>query len=133
VILVVEENYGFSTVINPTNPPMPYLNSLAQRYALATQYFANTHPSIGNYFELTTGQIITNDDSYSNTVSVDNIVRHLVKAGKTWKEYSESMETESKKLLSELQKKTPNPDEIKKIATRLTASCNTCHSEIRDD
>jgi len=70
---------------------MPYLNTLAQQYALATQYFANTHPSIGNYFQLTAGQIITNDDSYSNTVSVDNIVRHLLKGGKTWKEYSESI------------------------------------------
>jgi hypothetical protein len=55
------------------------------------------------------------------------------KKPKEWKEYTESMETESKNLLSELQKKAPSPDEIKKIATRLTASCNTCHSEIRDD
>ena len=41
---------------------MPYLNSLASQYDLATQYFANTHPSIGNYFMLTTGQPITFDD-----------------------------------------------------------------------
>jgi acid phosphatase len=70
---------------------MPYLNSLAQQYGLATQYFANTHPSIGNYFELTTGQIITNDDGYTGTVSADNVVRHLLAAGKTWKSYAESL------------------------------------------
>src|SRR6185312_6265995 len=41
---------------------MPYFNSLATQHALATQYFANAHPSIGNYFMLTTGNIETNDD-----------------------------------------------------------------------
>ena len=70
---------------------MPYLNSLAQRYGLATQYYANTHPSIGNYFELATGQIITNNDSYSTIVTVDNIVRRLLAAGKTWKSYAEDL------------------------------------------
>lgn len=58
---------------------MPYLNSLAKHYGLATQYFANTHPSIGNYLMLTTGQIITNDDGFTGTVNADNLVRHLCK------------------------------------------------------
>ena len=69
---------------------MPYLNSLATQYGLATQYFANTHPSIGNYFMLTTGQILTNDDAFTGTVEVDNIVRELLAVGKTWKSYAES-------------------------------------------
>jgi len=29
---------------------MPYLNGLINQYGLGTQYYANTHPSIGNYF-----------------------------------------------------------------------------------
>jgi len=70
---------------------MPYLNGLAQQYGLATQYYANTHPSIGNYFTLTTGQVLTNDDSYTGTVNADNLVRHIVNAGKTWKEYAEDI------------------------------------------
>ena len=86
VILVVEENHSYSQVIG--NPSAPYLNSLASQYGLATQYYANTHPSIGNYFMLTTGQIETNDDSFSGTVSDDNIVRRLVAAGKSWKSYA---------------------------------------------
>ncbi len=89
VVVVLEENHSYSSVIG--NSAMPYLNSLASQNALATQYFANTHPSIGNYFMLTTGQIITNDDSFSGTVNVDNIVRHLLTAGKTWKSYAESL------------------------------------------
>ena len=70
---------------------MPYLNSLASQYDLATQYFANTHPSIGNYFMLTTGQLVTNDDGFAGTVGVDNIIRELITAGKTWKSYAESL------------------------------------------
>src|SRR5438128_5040722 len=70
---------------------MPYLNSLANRYGVATNYFGNTHPSIGNYFMLTAGQIVTNNDSYSNTVNVDNIVRQLLAHGKTWKAYEEDL------------------------------------------
>ncbi len=89
VFLLVEENHSYREVIG--NSSMPYLNSLASKYGLATKYYANTHPSIGNYFMLTTGQMITNNDSYCGTVSSDNIVRHLITAGKTWKSYAESL------------------------------------------
>jgi acid phosphatase len=89
VVVVVEENTSYSNVIG--NSVMPYLNSLASQYGLATQYYANTHPSIGNYLEMTTGQIITNSDGYSSTITADNVVRHLLTAGKTWKNYAESL------------------------------------------
>ena len=89
VFIVMEENHSFSDVIG--NPQMPYLNSLATTYSLALGYYANTHPSIGNCFMRTSGQIITNDDGYMGTVTVDNVVRELLAAGKTWKEYSESI------------------------------------------
>jgi phosphatidylinositol-3-phosphatase len=89
VFLLVEENHSYSSVIG--NPAMPYLNSLASAYGLATNYYADTHPSIGNYFMLTTGQIITNDDSYKATVTADNLVRELIAVGKTWKSYAESL------------------------------------------
>jgi acid phosphatase len=73
---------------------MPYLNGLANQYGLATRYYADTHPSIGNYFMWTTGQILTNDDSQtplSFPVSADNTVRELIAAGKTWKQYADSI------------------------------------------
>ena len=70
---------------------MPYLNKLADRYGLAINYFANTQPSIGDYFWLTTGQNITNDSNFSGTVNADNIVRQLNFAGKTWKAYAQSL------------------------------------------
>jgi hypothetical protein len=89
VLAVLEENHSYSSVIG--NSAMPYLNGLAQQYGLATQYFANTHPSIGNYFMLTTGKIITNDDGFKGKVDADNVVRHLLTVGKTWKSYAESL------------------------------------------
>ena len=89
VILVVEENHSYADVIG--NSAMPYFNSLAAKYGLATQYFANAHPSIPNYLMLTTGQIETLDDRFSGTITDDNVVRELVKAGKTWKSYAESL------------------------------------------
>jgi acid phosphatase len=89
VFVVVEENTNYSSVVG--NASMPYLNSLIKQYGLATQYYANTHPSIGNYFMLTTGNIITNNDSFNQTVTSDNVVRHLLNAGKTWKAYEEDL------------------------------------------
>src|SRR5712692_7170981 len=92
VFIVVEENTNYSSVIGSSS--MPYLNSLATQYGLATQDYANTHPSIGNYFMLTAGQIVTNNDSYvppSGGLNVDNVVRHLLTAGKTWKAYEEDL------------------------------------------
>jgi hypothetical protein len=89
VFIVTEENTNYASVIGSSS--MPYLNGLAQQYGLATQYYANTHPSIGNYFMLGTGQIITNNDSYSTIVTVDNVVRRVLAAGKTWKSYAEDL------------------------------------------
>src|SRR6478672_5007463 len=83
VVVVAFENHSYSSVVG--NSAMPYLNSLISSYALANGFYANTHPSIGNYLELTTGQVITNDDSFNSTITADNLERELLKAGKTWK------------------------------------------------
>ncbi len=88
VFVVTEENTDYADV---TSSSMPYLTSLAAQYGLATQYYANTHPSIGNYFEMATGQVLTNDDGSSTIQNVPNIVRSLVAAGKTWKSYAENL------------------------------------------
>jgi hypothetical protein len=93
IVIVIEENTNYSTVVDNTGT-MPYLNSLIANYGLATQYYANTHPSIGNYEMLVTGQVLTNDDSKtpaSFPIAVDNIVRELSANGKTWKAYAEGL------------------------------------------
>lgn len=89
VVMVMEENHSYESVIG--NSSMPYLNSLAAQYGLATNYYANTHPAIGNNFMLTTGQLVTNDNNFSGSVSANNIVRTALSAGVTWKSYAESL------------------------------------------
>jgi acid phosphatase len=89
VFVVMEENHSYSSVIGSSS--MPYLNGLARKYSLATNYYANTHPSIGNYFMLTTGRMVTNNDAFSGTVSTPNIVATLLSHGMTWKSYAESL------------------------------------------
>jgi acid phosphatase len=89
VFLVMLENHSFNQVIG--SPSMPFLNSLATQHALATNYFAVAHPSIGNYLMLTTGQIETIDDTFTGTISDDNIAQALTAAGKTWKAYMENL------------------------------------------
>jgi hypothetical protein len=92
VFVVVEENQSYANVV--ASPSMPYFNSLANRYGLATNYFANGHPSIPNYFELTTGQTLTIIDALTPdlfAVSDDNVVRELIASGKTWKSYAENL------------------------------------------
>jgi len=92
VFLVPLENANYTDAIGSST--MPYLNGLANKYGLAKQYYADTHPSIGNYLMLTTGQILTNDDSQTPLtfpVSADNVVRELIASGKSWKQYAESI------------------------------------------
>jgi len=89
VFIVVEENHSYNVVIG--NKSMPYLNSLASANGLATQFYANAHPSLPNYFMLTAGATIAEDDGFIGVVSRDNVVRALAAAGKTWKCYAESL------------------------------------------
>src|ERR1700721_1115002 len=93
VFVVVEENHSYVDVIGNTG--MPYFNHLATSYGLATQYYANAHPSLPNYFELTAGEgtstTASAGDNYAGPVTQDNVVRALTGAGKTWKSYAESL------------------------------------------
>jgi phosphatidylinositol-3-phosphatase len=89
VLVVLEENTSYSAIYNST--AMPYLNGLAKQYALATKSYGNTHPSIGNYFMLTTGTITTNSDGWTGTITGNNMARVMLTAGVSWKVYAESL------------------------------------------
>jgi acid phosphatase len=92
VVIVLGENQDYSTTYNSKN--MPYLTSLANTYGLGVNYYSDTHPSIGNYFNLTTGYILTDNDGetpQSFPVSKNNIALEVQKAGGTWKDYVENL------------------------------------------
>jgi hypothetical protein len=94
LFIVAEENRGFSDVIG--DPRMPFTNSLASDFGVATNYFANTHPSIGNYFVATSGVDISDDDGLSPAgcganCDVPNVFRSLTQKGVSWKAYAEDL------------------------------------------
>jgi phosphatidylinositol-3-phosphatase len=99
VFIVAEENHGFSDVIG--DPNMPYMGasngtSLQQAYGLAGNFYANTHPSIGNYFVLASGVDISDDDTLAPdgcgaNCNVPNLFRTLVERGISWKVYAENL------------------------------------------
>jgi phosphatidylinositol-3-phosphatase len=97
VFVVVEENQNYDEIIGNTQD-LPYLNTLAAKYGLATNYYANTHPSLNNYFYLTAGRSGTRSpwvgnlaDLFPGEVAGDNIASILSSNGKTWKAYAESI------------------------------------------
>ena len=90
VVLVMEENQSYSTVAANMSG-WPHLNALIKAGALANNYFADLHPSIPNYFMLTTGQILTVDDSSTKVWDVDNIARRMLASKVSFKIYAEDI------------------------------------------
>lgn len=89
--MVLEENQAYPTVAGNTME-WPNLNALIKSGALATNYFANAHNSIGNYFMLTTGQLLTGDDSSTTVWDVDNLARRLLAAKASFRIYAEGID-----------------------------------------
>jgi acid phosphatase len=87
--MIIEENASYEQVIGGAS--MPYFNSLAAQGALATEYYADVHPSIGNYLMLTSGKIQTVLDNSTDVFSDDNLARELNASGKSWKVYAEDL------------------------------------------
>lgn len=63
IFLIMMENHAYGQVIG--NPNMPFVNRLANKANLATNYYAVGHPSLTNYLEIVGGSNfgIRNDNS----------------------------------------------------------------------
>ena len=90
VVLVMEENQSYSTVVGQISV-WSNLNRLISVGALPTNYYANSHPSIGNYFMLTTGQLPTTDDNSTAIWDVDSIARRMLASGVPFRIYAEGI------------------------------------------
>lgn len=90
VVLVMEENQSYSTVVGQTGV-WPNLNNLISTGALPTNYYADSHPSIGNYFMLTTGQLLTTDDKSTAVWDADNLARRMLASGVSFRIYAEGI------------------------------------------
>ena len=93
VFVVFMENHSYNDVWNTSSSP--YITSLGNAYARATNYFAVTHPSLPNYLDTYAGSnyTITTDCDPSTSCHVDatNLADNLQAKGFTWKGYMESM------------------------------------------
>jgi acid phosphatase len=89
VYIVAEENTSYEHEVGSSN--MPYVNSLIKEGALATQFYANQHSSLPDYFWVTAGQVMTENNDTLETFNVDNIVRHAMQLGLTYKSYAETL------------------------------------------
>jgi hypothetical protein len=83
VFVIVMENREASAIIG--NSDAPYINGLARRYGLATDYRAVAHPSEPNYLALWSGstQGVTNDGVYRFT-SGATLADQVEASGRSW-------------------------------------------------
>jgi phosphatidylinositol-3-phosphatase len=95
VVWIWMENRSLRDIIGSTSRA-PYLNSLAARCGLATNYHNTTHPSLPNYLAATSGlaQARLPILSYLDcnvSVFCDTSAASIFGQGETWKAYQESM------------------------------------------
>jgi phospholipase C len=112
IFIIVAENKGYDLVIGPRTAA-PNINRLAQQYGLASQFFAEVHPSEGNYIAMLAGDTlgIHDDDAYyckpgthdtwctkshrsdyvDHTFTARSLMDQLQEHGLTWKAYMESL------------------------------------------
>jgi len=89
VYIVAEENRSYERIVGSAS--MPYLNSLLAKGAVATQFYSNEHGSLENYLIVTSGQYLTHNNDTLAVFNVDNIERHLLTNGKTFKSYAQTL------------------------------------------
>jgi hypothetical protein len=90
VVVVVMENREYEQVIG--DPHAPYVNRLARRSALATEFYGIRHPSLPNYLALIGGSTFGIDsDCTGCSVQARNLVDQLEAHHISWKAYMQGM------------------------------------------
>lgn len=112
ILVIVAENKGYDLIIGPDSAA-PNINRLAHEYGLASQFFAEVHPSEGNYVAMLGGDTfgIHDDDAFycragthdhwcpkagsagyaDHTLRARSLMDQLEARGLTWKAYMESL------------------------------------------
>jgi hypothetical protein len=96
IFQIVLENTSYEHLIGSSQAP--YINTLANQYGLATQFYAITHPSLPNYFALTGGSTFGVDSDCAMATpdcpqNATNLPDLIEQSGRTWVSYFESMPT----------------------------------------
>jgi phosphatidylinositol-3-phosphatase len=112
LFVIVAENKGYDLIVAPKTQA-PNLNRLANTYGLASQFFAEVHPSEGNYVAMLGGDTfgIHDDDAIyckpktediwcpkskrpdyvDHTLTARSLMDQLESRGLTWKGYMEDL------------------------------------------
>jgi len=112
IFVIIAENKSYERIIGP-NSVAPNINRLAQRFGLASRFFAEAHPSEPNYIAMLAGDTfgIHDDDAFyctpgmrdpwcpkalkagyvDHTVRARSLMDQLRARGLTWKAYMESL------------------------------------------
>jgi phospholipase C len=112
IFVIIEENKSYSEIIGE-HSIATNINAFAEQYGQATQFYAEVHPSEGNYVAMLGGDTfgIHDDDAYyckpglqdrfcpkagkegyvDHTVSTVSLADQLESHGLTWKAYMESI------------------------------------------
>jgi phosphatidylinositol-3-phosphatase len=97
VFVIIEENMNFDEVATTHADEAPYLNALAAAHVRHEAYYAVTHPSLGNYTAMVSGQTPgplerRNCPLYNDCVRAGpTLAAQLDRRGFSWRGYFESM------------------------------------------
>jgi len=90
VAVIVMENEEYSDIIG--SAATPFINALADRYALARSMYAISHPSLPNYLALTGGSTFgIGSDCTDCSVAAAGLASQLIAAGISWRAYMEGL------------------------------------------
>lgn len=90
VFMIYLENHGVKDIVGSRNAP--YINGLINNYGYGSNYFAQTHPSLPNYYPILGGS----DFGFNYNCAMDcfdapNLADNIESAGKGWAAYEQSM------------------------------------------
>ena len=90
VFMIYLENHGVKDIVGSRNAP--YINGLINNYGYGSNYFAQTHPSLPNYYPILGGT----DFGFNYNCELDcfdapNLADNIEGATKTWASYEQSM------------------------------------------
>ncbi|MDE2482054.1 MAG: phosphoesterase [bacterium] len=111
IFVIMEENKDYGEIVG--SPDAPAITGLAKTYGVATEFYAETHPSEPNYVALVGGYTygIRDDDAFycrpndarplcphaersgyvNHTIDEPNLATQLESEHLTWKNYNESL------------------------------------------
>jgi phosphatidylinositol-3-phosphatase len=89
LVVVVEENHSFEEIIG--SPAAPFLNRLAARGTLLSDYHAIAHPSLPNYVALLSGRTPIRGDCRACTFAGPTLVDQLEARHVSWAAYLQGL------------------------------------------